>query len=70
LEVCAAAGYGLSGVGGMARQQWRQAQRPRKGWDDADRVASNDVDDQDQAERFYTEVLGFQIKTSAPLPPQ
>jgi catechol 2,3-dioxygenase-like lactoylglutathione lyase family enzyme len=24
------------------------------------------VDDQDQAERFYTEVLGFQVKTSAP----
>jgi hypothetical protein len=23
------------------------------------------VDDQDQAERFYTETLGFQIKTSA-----
>jgi catechol 2,3-dioxygenase-like lactoylglutathione lyase family enzyme len=24
------------------------------------------VNDQDQAERFYTEVLGFQVKTSAP----
>jgi catechol 2,3-dioxygenase-like lactoylglutathione lyase family enzyme len=24
------------------------------------------VDDQDHAERFYTEVLGFQVKTSAP----
>jgi catechol 2,3-dioxygenase-like lactoylglutathione lyase family enzyme len=24
------------------------------------------VDDQDKAERFYTEVLGFQVKTSAP----
>jgi catechol 2,3-dioxygenase-like lactoylglutathione lyase family enzyme len=24
------------------------------------------VDDQDQAEQFYTEVLGFQVKTSAP----
>ena len=24
------------------------------------------VDDQDRAERFYTEVLGFQVKTSAP----
>jgi catechol 2,3-dioxygenase-like lactoylglutathione lyase family enzyme len=24
------------------------------------------VDDQDQAERFYTEALGFQVKTSAP----
>ena len=24
------------------------------------------VDDQDQAEQFYTQVLGFQIKTSAP----
>jgi predicted enzyme related to lactoylglutathione lyase len=24
------------------------------------------VDDQDQAERFYTQVLGFQVKTSAP----
>jgi len=23
------------------------------------------VDDQDRAERFYTEVLGFQVKTSA-----
>jgi catechol 2,3-dioxygenase-like lactoylglutathione lyase family enzyme len=28
------------------------------------------VDDQDQAERFYTEVLGFQVKTSAPYGPQ
>ena len=27
------------------------------------------VDDQDQAERFYTEVLGFQLKTSAPYRP-
>ena len=24
------------------------------------------VDDQDRAERFYTEVLGFQVKTNAP----
>ena len=24
------------------------------------------VDDQDRAERFYTQVLGFQVKTSAP----
>jgi catechol 2,3-dioxygenase-like lactoylglutathione lyase family enzyme len=24
------------------------------------------VDDQDQAERFYTQVLGFEVKTSAP----
>jgi catechol 2,3-dioxygenase-like lactoylglutathione lyase family enzyme len=29
-------------------------------------LASIFVDDQDQAERFYTEVLGFQVKTSAP----
>jgi len=27
------------------------------------------VDDQDHAERFYTEVLGFQVKTSAPYGP-
>jgi len=27
------------------------------------------VDDQDQAERFYTEMLGFQVKTSAPYGP-
>jgi catechol 2,3-dioxygenase-like lactoylglutathione lyase family enzyme len=27
------------------------------------------VDDQDQAERFYTEVLGFKVKTSAPYGP-
>jgi catechol 2,3-dioxygenase-like lactoylglutathione lyase family enzyme len=27
------------------------------------------VDDQDQAERFYTDVLGFQVKTSAPYGP-
>ena len=27
------------------------------------------VDDQDQAERFYTEVLGFQVKTNAPYRP-
>jgi catechol 2,3-dioxygenase-like lactoylglutathione lyase family enzyme len=28
------------------------------------------VDDQDQAERFYTEVLGFQVKTNGPLRPR
>ena len=27
------------------------------------------VDDQDQAEQFYTQVLGFQVKTSAPTAP-
>jgi catechol 2,3-dioxygenase-like lactoylglutathione lyase family enzyme len=27
------------------------------------------VDDQDQAEQFYTQVLGFQIKTNAPYGP-
>jgi catechol 2,3-dioxygenase-like lactoylglutathione lyase family enzyme len=27
------------------------------------------VDDQDRAERFYTKVLGFQVKTSAPTAP-
>jgi catechol 2,3-dioxygenase-like lactoylglutathione lyase family enzyme len=27
------------------------------------------VDDQDQAEQFYTKVLGFQVKTSAPYGP-
>jgi catechol 2,3-dioxygenase-like lactoylglutathione lyase family enzyme len=27
------------------------------------------VDDQDQAERFYTQVLGFQVKTSEPYGP-
>src|SRR4029453_15749697 len=27
------------------------------------------VDDQDQAEQFYTDVLGFQVKTSAPYGP-
>jgi catechol 2,3-dioxygenase-like lactoylglutathione lyase family enzyme len=32
-------------------------------------LASIFVDDQDQAERFYTEVLGFQVKTSAPYGP-
>ena len=28
------------------------------------------VDDQDQAEQFYTKVLGFQVKTSAPYGPE
>jgi catechol 2,3-dioxygenase-like lactoylglutathione lyase family enzyme len=28
------------------------------------------VDDQDQAEQFYTQVLGFQVKTSAPYSPE
>jgi catechol 2,3-dioxygenase-like lactoylglutathione lyase family enzyme len=28
------------------------------------------VDDQDQAERFYTQVLGLQVKTSAPYGPE
>jgi catechol 2,3-dioxygenase-like lactoylglutathione lyase family enzyme len=27
------------------------------------------VEDQDKAERFYTEVLGFKVKTSAPTAP-
>jgi catechol 2,3-dioxygenase-like lactoylglutathione lyase family enzyme len=27
------------------------------------------VDDQDQAEQFYTQVLGFQVKASAPYRP-
>ena len=27
------------------------------------------VDDQDRAERFYTEVLGLEVKTSAPYGP-
>jgi catechol 2,3-dioxygenase-like lactoylglutathione lyase family enzyme len=28
------------------------------------------VDDQDQAEQFYTQVLGFQVKTSVPYGPE
>jgi predicted enzyme related to lactoylglutathione lyase len=32
-------------------------------------LASIFVDDQDEAERFYTEVLGLKIKTSAPYGP-
>jgi catechol 2,3-dioxygenase-like lactoylglutathione lyase family enzyme len=28
------------------------------------------VDDQDQAEQFYTQILGFQVKTSAPYGPE
>jgi catechol 2,3-dioxygenase-like lactoylglutathione lyase family enzyme len=28
------------------------------------------VDDQDQAEQFYTQVLGFKVKTSAPYGPE
>jgi catechol 2,3-dioxygenase-like lactoylglutathione lyase family enzyme len=28
------------------------------------------VDDKDQAERFYTEILGFQVKTTAPYHPE
>jgi predicted enzyme related to lactoylglutathione lyase len=33
-------------------------------------LASIFVDDQDQAEQFYTQVLGFQVKTSAPYGPE
>jgi catechol 2,3-dioxygenase-like lactoylglutathione lyase family enzyme len=33
-------------------------------------LASIFVDDQDQAERFYTEILGLQVKTSAPYGPE
>jgi catechol 2,3-dioxygenase-like lactoylglutathione lyase family enzyme len=32
-------------------------------------LTSTFVDDQDQAERFYTQVLGFKVKTSAPYGP-
>jgi catechol 2,3-dioxygenase-like lactoylglutathione lyase family enzyme len=33
-------------------------------------LASIYVDDQDQAEQFYTQVLGFQVKTNAPYGPE
>jgi catechol 2,3-dioxygenase-like lactoylglutathione lyase family enzyme len=32
-------------------------------------LTSTFVDDQDQAEQFYTQVLGFKVKTSAPYGP-
>jgi catechol 2,3-dioxygenase-like lactoylglutathione lyase family enzyme len=40
-------------------------QRPRKDWTMRIGLTGIFVDDQDRAERFYTEVLGFQVKTSA-----
>src|SRR4029453_4892736 len=45
-------------------------QRPRKGGTMRIGLTSVYVDDQDQAERFYTKMLGFQVKTSAPYGPK
>jgi catechol 2,3-dioxygenase-like lactoylglutathione lyase family enzyme len=44
-------------------------QRPRKDATMRIGLVSIFVDDQDQAEQFYTQVLGFQVKTSAPYGP-
>src|SRR4029450_6997315 len=41
----------------------------RKGWSMRIGLTGIYVDDQDRAERFYTEVLGFKVKTSAPYGP-
>jgi catechol 2,3-dioxygenase-like lactoylglutathione lyase family enzyme len=48
-------------------QSWGWMVRPpdRKGVDMRIGLTGIFVDDQDRAERFYTEVLGFQVKTSA-----
>jgi catechol 2,3-dioxygenase-like lactoylglutathione lyase family enzyme len=43
--------------------------RPRKGGTIRIGLTGIVVDDQDQAERFYTEVVGLQVKTSTPYGP-
>jgi predicted enzyme related to lactoylglutathione lyase len=44
--------------------------RPRKDGTMRIGLTSIYVDDQDHAEEFYTQVLGFQVKTSAPYGPE
>src|SRR5215203_5715147 len=45
-------------------------QRPRKDRTMRIGLTSIYVDDQDQAEQFYTQVLGLQVKTNAPYGPE
>ena len=45
------------------------ARRPRKDGTMRIRLVSIFVDDQDQAEQFYTQVLDFQVRTNAPYGP-
>jgi catechol 2,3-dioxygenase-like lactoylglutathione lyase family enzyme len=57
---------------GLADQDSRQTQESRRSRKDENmRIALTSiyVDDQDKAERFYTEVLGLKTKTSAPYGP-
>jgi catechol 2,3-dioxygenase-like lactoylglutathione lyase family enzyme len=49
----------------VERHRQRDAERPEKGGKMRIGLTGIFVDDQDRAERFYTEVLGLQVKTSA-----
>jgi catechol 2,3-dioxygenase-like lactoylglutathione lyase family enzyme len=57
------------GAGHGARVHRRPDDRERKGELMRIGITGIFVDDQDRAERFYTEVLGLQIKTNAPYGP-
>jgi catechol 2,3-dioxygenase-like lactoylglutathione lyase family enzyme len=57
------------GAGHGARVHRRPDDRERKGKLMRIGITGIFVDDQDRAERFYTEVLGLQIKTNAPYGP-
>jgi catechol 2,3-dioxygenase-like lactoylglutathione lyase family enzyme len=53
----------------VERHRQRGAERPGKGGKMRIGLAGIFVDDQDRAERFYTEVLGLKVKTSAAYSP-
>jgi catechol 2,3-dioxygenase-like lactoylglutathione lyase family enzyme len=57
------------GAGHGARVHRRPDDRERKGKLMRIGITGIFVDDQDRAERFYTEMLGLQIKTNAPYGP-
>jgi catechol 2,3-dioxygenase-like lactoylglutathione lyase family enzyme len=59
----------VAGVQAAQRQGRLDNPMTRKGWTMRIGLTGIFVDDQDQAERFYTEVLGFKVKTSAPYGP-
>jgi catechol 2,3-dioxygenase-like lactoylglutathione lyase family enzyme len=63
-------GVGRRGTAKDSELPQRPRKRPRKGWVTMRiGLTSIYVDDQNRAERFYTEVLGFKVKTSAPYGP-
>jgi catechol 2,3-dioxygenase-like lactoylglutathione lyase family enzyme len=67
--MCAAASHGPRYAGDAALAGQLDDPTTEKGGTMRIGLTSIFVDDQDRAERFYTEVLGFKVKTSAPYGP-